>query len=309
MKKKILCFSFLVLTSSFFFTDIKSEIENIIVVKVGKSLITSVDVENEIITNLLINNQEIIQKNINTNKDFAIKNLINKSIKKNEISKYGIKDYSKKDLELYIESIAKKLSINLKDMPQIFRKNNINYDLFVEKHKIELLWNTLIYQIYNNQINVNVIEVQNDLKKVADEKIVNYNLSEIEISKTEYSKSKYDEILKLIKIEGFESTAKKISQAVSANAGGAIGWVQNKSLSKKYLKQIEVLKVGEISAPVLNNNLVVIFKLNDIKIIENKISFQKIREKILQQRKEEKLRLFSRSHFSNLENKISIKFQ
>jgi parvulin-like peptidyl-prolyl isomerase len=309
MKKKILCFSFLVLTSSFFFTDIKSEIENIIVVKVGKSLITSVDVRNEIITNLLINNQEIIQKNINTNKNFAIKNLINKSIKKNEISKYGIKDYSKKDLELYIESIAKKLSINLKDMPQIFRKNNINYDLFVEKHKIELLWNTLIYQIYNNQINVNIIEVQNDLKKVADEKIVNYNLSEIEISKTEYSKSKYDEILKLIKIEGFESTAKKISQAVSANAGGAIGWVQNKSLSKKYLKQIEVLKVGEISAPVLNNNLVVIFKLNDIKIIENKISFQKIKEKILQQRKEEKLRLFSRSHFSNLENKISIKFQ
>ena len=309
MIKKILCFSFLVLTSSFFFTDIKSEIKNIIIVKVGKSLITSVDVENEIITNLLINNQEIIQKNINTNKDFAIKNLINKSIKKNEINKYGIKDYSKKDLELYIESIAKKLSINLKDMPQIFRKNNINYDLFVEKHKIELLWNTLIYQIYNNQINVNVIEVQNDLKKVADEKIVNYNLSEIEISKAEYSKSKYDEILNLIKIEGFESTAKKISQAVSANAGGAIGWVQNKSLSKEYLKQIEVLKVGEISAPVLNNNLVVIFKLNDIKIIENKISFQKIKEKILQQRKEEKLRLFSRSHFSNLENKISIKFQ
>ena len=108
MIKKILCFSFLVLTSSFFFTDIKSEIKNIIIVKVGKSLITSVDVENEIITNLLINNQEIIQKNINTNKDFAIKNLINKSIKKNEINKYGIKDYSKKDLELYIESIAKK---------------------------------------------------------------------------------------------------------------------------------------------------------------------------------------------------------
>ena len=35
----------------------------------------------------------------------------------------------------------------------------------------------------------------------------------------------------------------------------------------------------------------------------------KIKEKILNQKKEEKLNLFSRSHFSNLENNIDINFQ
>ena len=59
------------------------------------------------------------------------------------------------------------------------KKNyNINYESFLEKHKIELLWNTLIYQIYNNQINVNIIEVENEVAKIINKKeflIYEYN--------------------------------------------------------------------------------------------------------------------------------------
>ena len=38
--------------------------------------------------------------------------------------------------------------------------------MFVERQKTELLWNTLIYRVYKNQINVNIIEVENEARKL-----------------------------------------------------------------------------------------------------------------------------------------------
>ena len=51
-----------ILINNFFFLNLQSEIINKIVVKVGGSLITSIDIQNEIVTNLVLNKQEIIQK-------------------------------------------------------------------------------------------------------------------------------------------------------------------------------------------------------------------------------------------------------
>jgi len=205
----VLFFFFLI--NNFVSSDSDSEINNSIVVKVGNLVITSIDVQNEIITNLLINNNEITQENINKNKNYAVKNLISKSIKKSEIKKFEIKDYSQVDLENYVKSVAKNLNTNKVGLKKIFIETGVNYELFVEKYKIELLWNTLIFNIYSNQININIFDVENDIKKI----------------------KKSDD--------------------------------------------------GEIS--------------------------QKIRQDILNKKKEEKLSLFSRSHFSNLENTVGINFQ
>ena len=163
MKKTNLIFiSIFILFNNFFFINLQSQINNTIVVKVGELLVTSIDIQNEIITNLVINGQEISQESVNCNKGYAIKNLINKSIKKGEINKYKITNYSKKDLQNYIENIAKTLNTNLDGLKKIFEQNNINYDVFVERHKIELLWNSLIFQFYKNQINVNIVEVNTE---------------------------------------------------------------------------------------------------------------------------------------------------
>ena len=62
MKKiSLIIISILILFSNFIFLNLQSQINNIIIVKVGESLITSLDVENEIITNLIIKKQEINQ--------------------------------------------------------------------------------------------------------------------------------------------------------------------------------------------------------------------------------------------------------
>lgn len=151
-------------------SNLHSKIINKIAIKVGNSLITSIDVQNEIITNLIITNQEITQKNVNDNKNFATKSLIYKLIKKSEIDKYEIKDYSKNDLEIYILNVSKSLNTNKNGLKEIFKQNNINYQAFVDRQKTDLLWNTLIYKLYRNQTNVNIVEVENEVNKNKENK-------------------------------------------------------------------------------------------------------------------------------------------
>ena len=276
--------------------------------RVGSLIISSFDVQNEIVTNLLLNKQEITQENINNNKNFAVKNLINKSIKKNEIKKYEIKSYNKADLKKYIVKVAAALDTSENRLEEVFKNYNIDYNVFVENYKTELIWNTLIFQMYKDQISVNVVDVENELKKVIDIDKVEFNLSEIEIPKSEYSENKLQEILGVIKNEGFNIAAKKFSISPTAKNEGLIGWILQESLSKKYLAEIKKIKVKEVSSPITNKSSISILIINEIRG-DGEVNIEEIREKILLKKKEEKLSLFSRSHFSNLENSIKINFK
>jgi len=290
------------------FLEAKSQINNSIVAKVGNMIVSSIDVQNEIMTNLFLQKVEITQENVNNSKNNAIKNLINKSIKRGEVNKFKIKDYNKKDLTNYIEKTAKIFNTNSTGLKKIFQKNNLNYDTFVKNYETELLWNTLIFQIYNNQININIIDVENDITILSGKDKFQYNLSEIEITKTQYSKQKINEILEVVKNEGFEIAAKKFSTSPSAKKSGLIGWLSGSSLSNKFLEQIKNLDIKEVSKPIINENSVTLLKINAIKKEEKISDINTLRKKVIENKKREKLNLFSRSHFSNLENTISITF-
>ena len=302
-------FGIFFLINCFNFSVLESQINNTIVVKVGRALVTSIDVQNEILTNLVLGGKKITQESVDTSKGFAIKNLISKRIKSIEIEKYKIKDYSKENLREYMENIAKTFDTDVNGLKKIFSINNIDYDIFVNNRRIELLWNTLIYQIYKNQTNVNIIEVKNEVESFTNTEVVEYNLSEIEILKSEFNENRYKEILESIETMGFDFVAKKISISLSAEKGGSLGWIENKSLSKNYQKKIMKLNIKDISLPILNKNSVSILKINDKKITKNKIEFAELQKKIILKKREEKLNLFSRSHFSNLENSIQIDFK
>ena len=173
LKKKLFFFIFVFLLINSFFLSIKSELNNKILVKVGNEIITSLDLQNEIITNLVINKKEINQENINEIKNYSIKNLINKKIKQIEVNKYEIKDYNKKDLNNYLLNIASsRFETNILGLKDIFKKNDISFNTFSKNFEIELLWNTLIFSMYKNQTNINLVEVENEINKYKDNKTI-----------------------------------------------------------------------------------------------------------------------------------------
>jgi len=208
MKKiNVIIISFLIFFNNNSFSNLYTQINNNIVVKIGELLVTSIDIENQIITNLIINKQEITQENIDKNKNFAVKTLINKSIKLGEINKYQIKDYNKKDLQDYSKNIAKNLNANENSLKQIFKQYNIDYDSFLKNYEIELLWNTLIFQLYKNQINVNILEVENEVEKISKNK----NLEELKIIKENILSQKKKDKLNLFSRSHFTNLENTVS--------------------------------------------------------------------------------------------------
>ncbi len=305
---KILFFIQFILLS---FSTLEAKVNNIIVAKVENEIITAYDLENEIKTILVLANKPLTQENINEVKNFAMKSLIRKLIKKSEVERYNVTKYSEKDLNGYILQISKGLGTNSSGLKKIFKENEINYDVLVEKFKIELLWNTLIYSLYKNQITINSVELENEIKsKLLNKEDKQYKLSEIEISAKDNSQDSFNKIYEAIKKEGFYQAVKKFSISSSNLDKGNIGWFNENSLSKVYFDQIKKLKKGEVSKPIRTMESFVILKVEDIKLQDNSnLDVDKLKDSIISRKKEEKLNLFSRSHFSKLENSAFIKLQ
>ncbi len=299
----------------FFFSSelVYSKISNKIVVNVGNQIITDLDIENEIKTMLILNKEDLNQNNINKVKNLAVNSLVERSIKKNEIIKYKVEDYSENDLIRYLIQTSERLNTDREGLKKIFENNLISYDVFIDKYKTELLWNTLIYSLYKNQININIVEIENELKKSVENQKENieYELSEIEVlKKQENLKKNLDEIYKVIRDDSFENAVKKYSISSSAEIGGKIGWFDEKSLSKIYLNELKKIKMGDVTNPIQNGESLVILKINNIKKKQKEdINLEKLKKQIVNRKKDEKLNLFSRSHYSNVESSILVKFK
>ncbi len=313
MKKKVLfIFLFLNIVS---INYCLSSINNSIIGKVGKKIITQYDLENEIKTILFLGKKSLNQENINKVTKTAMDSIVRKLIKKNEIEKYNVTKYSEKDLENYLLNVFSQLNIKKINANEIFKNNGIDYNKFVENYKIELLWNTLIYSLYKNQLSVNTVEIENELKKELNIKsqFKEYNLSEIQVvqgpNEEEINKL-IEDIYKNIENEGFEKTVKKYSISNSVKNNGNIGWFSENSLSRIYFEKLKYLKKNEISKPIKSNETFVILKINEVRDKEKSdVDIKKVKEQIILKEKEEKLLLFSRSHFSNLENSTLITFK
>tara|TARA_B100000575_G_C23109720_1_gene640892 strand:- start:1202 stop:1462 length:261 start_codon:yes stop_codon:yes gene_type:complete len=81
----------------------------------------------------------------------------------------------------------------------------------------------------------------------------------------------------------------------------------SKSISIEYLKEILKLKKTQISEPIKVNNRIVFIRLDDKRILtKSNLDLVKVEKKIINQKKEEKLNIFSDSHYLNLEKKAYI---
>ena len=236
-------------------------IENRIIVKVNNEIITSYDLKQTIITTLILANQPINQKIVDQSKSTALKSLINSILKKMEVNKYNIR---LDDIE--IDNQLKNLSKgDIDKFKKKFFNNNLDFALYEDKLKTELMWRKLIFSLYKEKVKINEQEIQNELSKIKDNKIEEYRLSEISLSfnseneKLDLINKVNDQISKF----GFEETALKISESTSAVNKGDLGWVNINGLTKKISEIIIKMKINDISEPILIADSLVFIKLID----------------------------------------------
>jgi len=139
---------------SFFISPLPASNNFKIITKVGNEIITSYELENKIKTTLFLAGEELNQSNISKIKNLSLRALNNNRLKKEEIKKYKFNKNNERRISNYLENLAKKFNLPVKDLNNFFINNGLEFNLFLEEIKTEFQWQSLIYQIYGKKINI-----------------------------------------------------------------------------------------------------------------------------------------------------------
>ena len=305
---RIKIFIVLIILSSFSNNLYGSLLE--IKVKIQNQIITNLDIENEknylFFLNPKLRNLE--QSRIN---NIAKESLITEIIKKTELKKFFEFNIDGDLLNVVEKNLYKRKNIkNKSEFLKILKNRDLDYEVIKEKLYFEALWNQLIYQKYSTNVILDKDKLRkNILDQVAKEKTkFSYNLSEIFFTENieETLDQKILKISKSIKKIGFENTANIYSISNTSNKGGLIGWINELQISKVIGNEIKSLKVDEVSKAIKLQNGYIIIKLNDKKVFNQKINVDDQLKKLINNETNRQLNNFSTILYKRLKKNIDI---
>ena len=310
MKKFYLIFLFL-----FFgiYSQISANEQSILLkYKVNNDLITNYDIAKEAKYLAALNRelQDIDQKKL---LDIGKKSLIREKIKKYELEKYYKINYETTAVDGYIENFKKRLGF---ENNSNFETYLINYETNIDEIKkkliIELTWNKMILEFYQDSILIDEKKISETLEKTIKEKKIqkSFELNEIIFSEknNEEFLKKYKKIVIDIENLGFEKAAAIHSISGTANVGGNIGWVSQNQLTEKINNEIKNLDLGNYTKPINTAGGSIILQLKNIKnILVEDIDRELELSKIINAEKTRQLNQFSIVHFKKVENKSYVK--
>jgi len=309
MKKKIFLYFLIIFQLC---TKQVISLENKIILKINNKIITNFDVKQEE-KYLKILNPKLKKIDQNTLKVLATDSIIKEKIKEIELIKYYQIEKALDDANL--KKIVKDLSKTIgyqkeKEFKDYLKTQNLKFSLVKKKLAIEMLWNNLIFQKFNNRIVINETEIRNSLDKEINSLSLTRDilLSEILIRNSKDLKLDivYSEILKSIKDIGFAATANIFSISSTAKIGGKVGWVKETSLSKQIMKNIINLEKGQISKPIKINENFLVLAIDDTRINKRKIDKNKILSNRISYEKNRQLERFSLAYFGKIKQNIQI---
>jgi peptidyl-prolyl cis-trans isomerase SurA len=308
MKNKIsIIFFFLI----FFLNGISNaKIENKIIAKVGNEVITSFEIKNKILRTLILNNSNINQENIDKLKEQVLDNLINIKLKENELEKTNVEIETNRINE-YLSKIT---SNDIAKLKNLFKQNNVSFELFIDELKTEFRWQKFIYQKYSKKIEVNENSLNDEIETLLKDQleVKEVNLSEIQLLNNQNINNKkfMQNIFDEIKNNGFENTALKFSVSSSSSEKGNLGWINIKTLSKSIYDLVSDMRPGDISKPIIQSNNILLIKLNkERKVSRTDLDKDEMKKRLIKQKENELFNLYSISHLSIIKNKYFVEYK
>ena len=291
----------LLLTS--FIANRAQTIETKIIHYIQGEIITNIDIKNEF-KYLLALNDRLRELNKEQILKISEESIIREKIKKIELSKQFEEIKINNDyLKEYLKNLYSKLNLNsLNEFEQYLKNYDITLNDIERKISIELLWNELIIQRYNNQIKIDRKKIKNKFQNKNTLKLKEYQLSEIifNVKNKNLIKEKYIEITKSINEIGFENSASIFSISDSAKIGGDIGWINENSINIKIKKNISGLEIGKISEPIILPNGIMILKVMNIRNSQMKIDMEAEYNKAANYERNRQLNQFSLIYYNKI---------
>lgn len=278
-------------------------LDNKIILKVEDEIITNYDLKNKILSTLILSNQKINQENINKLKKQSIELLIQYKLKKVATSNFNY-EVSFNQLNTYLNNLS---SENQEILRKKFEENNLDFQLFVDEVKTEFKWQRYIYQLYAKKIIIDESLVDKEIEKNINNDFgsEDFKLSKIEIllKNDESDELLISEINDYLNKFGFKETKEKFGNLNSIDDSLEMDWIKKDALSEKFYNIVSNLKIGQTTKAIKFQNTAIVLKLLDKRSTKiNTDNLEKLRNNIINQKKNELFKLYSNSHLSKLRN-------
>jgi peptidyl-prolyl cis-trans isomerase SurA len=297
----------ILIVCSFFQVVTANTLENRILFKVNNEIITSLDIFNE------LRYLEIINKQFrNTEKkqafEIAKRSLIREKIKEIELKKkFNEIKVDKQLLNNILINTFKELKIkSISDLEKYFASIDIDNNLIRKKIAIEIMWNQLIYDKYNQKVKINKKEIINLIKGNNKQKEIFISEILFNVNENENVNDKFILIKNKIAETNFAEAALVYSISNTYNKGGELGWIKETSLSQKIKNILQKINLGEYSNPIVVPGGFLILKIEDRREVDNDINLDDAVRKIINEKTNEQLNQYSNLFFNKAKKNIVI---
>ena len=282
--------------------------ENKILFKVDNEIITTIDIYNQIKYLEILNDKQFQSLEQNKVIEIAKNSLIREKIKEIELLKrIGSLEIDQNILNEIILNNFKKNNIEtITDFEEFFKDLNIKPKVIKKKISIEILWNQLIYQIFNKNVKIDSEAIKNEIKTNA--KIKELLLSEIvfTIDENEKLNDKFELIKKRILNHSFSDAALIFSISESAKNGGNLGWIKETSINKKIKNEIKNLALGQHSKPLVIPGGFLIIQIEQERYVDVNTDINKEFDLIVKKKTNDQLKQYSIIYLNKVKKNIQI---
>ena len=192
---------FFIIFFLFFYNSQGQSLTNNVVVTIDSSIITELDLKKEIEFIKFINKSEINDNTAKIKKEIT-ENLIDRKIKQIEVENAKI-DINKIEIENYFYNYLVSNKIDEEILNNFYKTHQLDNDYFKNIISIDLRWAKMIRQIYENRININLSEIDKQLKNDIKSTEVNEKL------KNQLILSEKNKVLNKFSITHLERSKKK----------------------------------------------------------------------------------------------------
>ena len=290
---------------------VNGEIKDSLFMTIGNKPITQSDIVDEIKIILILNNESYSDEKRDQLHELAVKSTIKRTIKNIELERNNFFKLNEEDLQKELARLASNLFLDINTLKNLCESNELDFSKIEDQVKTELYWNSLIFELYKHNLNINQEEIEDRLKLSQNKnEIEEYLISEIVIAKVENEQLdlKIQELKNRIKIEGFDKVAKEVSISESGLKGGDLGWINENIISEKIKSEIIKTAKGSLSSPIILDNGILIFKVRGKRKIQQNSSLEEIKNELINREKNKILNMHSMSHYDKVRRTISIKF-
>jgi peptidyl-prolyl cis-trans isomerase SurA len=186
----------------------------------------------------------------------VLRGLVEEALQLQEAERLGI-TVTQEDLDQALTNIAERNNMEVPAMNRLLADNRINLDTLHDQLRAQIAWVKIVNRQVRPRVNVTVDQIDLAVQEAGlSERQPEYLLSEIVLpidnpNQEEAVAADARRLIEAVRDGGsFESLARQVSAAASAERGGDLGWLRSAVIPPELLGALEQLDPGEVSAPL-----------------------------------------------------------